>query len=196
MKTTTAAIRTSEGDLRWQVSIATRGGNRSWSGVAKQLDPETVDAVFILAGDGRRWVIPTFALEGMSGLKIGGTKYSEFEVQPTHPILEAVYNRVTHPSRIDRPVTGERRSGRAGPDCKSGASALSGFESHLPHSPVALGKERTLGRSGQAIVRGKRQMTLPARPYTEAGLELGDRIRFRAEGPGRIVLERIDRDTL
>jgi len=49
-----------------------------------------------------------------------------------------------------------------------------------------------LGRSGQAIVRGKRQMTIPAKPYAEAGLDAGDRIRFRADGSGRIILERIE----
>jgi hypothetical protein len=36
-------------------------------------------------------------------------------------------------------------------------------------------------------------MTLPLRPFTDAGLSVGDRVRFRAEGPGRIVLERIAR---
>jgi hypothetical protein len=35
-------------------------------------------------------------------------------------------------------------------------------------------------------------MTLPVRPFDEAGLNMGDRIRFRADGPGRIVLERIE----
>jgi hypothetical protein len=35
-------------------------------------------------------------------------------------------------------------------------------------------------------------MTLPHRPFAESGLEIGDRIRFRADGPGRIVMERID----
>jgi hypothetical protein len=35
-------------------------------------------------------------------------------------------------------------------------------------------------------------MTLPLRPFAEAGLEIGDRIRFRADGPGRIMLERIE----
>jgi len=35
-------------------------------------------------------------------------------------------------------------------------------------------------------------MTIPARPYAEAGLEVGDRVRFRADGPGRVVMERIE----
>ncbi len=104
--------------------------------------------------------------------------------------MEAVYGAA---SRLDAPEQGERRSGRAGPACKVGGLSLSGFESHLPHQAIPVAKgERALGRAGQAIVRSKRQMTIPARPYAEAGLDTGDRIRFRADGPGRIVLERIE----
>jgi len=35
-------------------------------------------------------------------------------------------------------------------------------------------------------------MTLPLRPFTEAGLAIGERVRSRADGPGRVILERID----
>ncbi len=55
-----------------------------------------------------------------------------------------------------------------------------------------MGRERQLGRAGQAIIREKRQMTLPAKPFSDAGLEIGDRLRFRADGRGRIVIERIE----
>jgi bifunctional DNA-binding transcriptional regulator/antitoxin component of YhaV-PrlF toxin-antitoxin module len=34
-------------------------------------------------------------------------------------------------------------------------------------------------------------MTLPAKPFNEAGLQVGDRLRFRADGNGRVVIERI-----
>jgi bifunctional DNA-binding transcriptional regulator/antitoxin component of YhaV-PrlF toxin-antitoxin module len=51
--------------------------------------------------------------------------------------------------------------------------------------------ERKLGRSGQAIVRKKRQTTIPKRPFIEAGLRIGERMRVRAEGEGRVVFERI-----
>ena len=73
---------------------------------------------------------------------------------------------------------------------------LSGFESLLPHSPPSVDdqpkRERALGRAGQAIIRRKRQMTMPATPFSEAGLEIGDRLRFRADGAGRVVIERIE----
>ena len=51
---------------------------------------------------------------------------------------------------------------------------------------------RGLGRPGQTTIARRRQITLPHVPFTEAGLKLGDRLRFRADGPGRLVVERID----
>ena len=35
-------------------------------------------------------------------------------------------------------------------------------------------------------------MTLAMHPFFEARLEIGDRVRFRADGPGRVILERIE----
>jgi hypothetical protein len=199
VKTSTRSEATPEGDERWSVSIRTNGGNQSWSGVTKQFDSTKADVLFVLVGDGRRWFIPASALEGTTGLRLGGRKYSEFEIEPTGAILSLVYTTTDEVeltgSRIDHPAPGERRRGRVGPDCKSGASLLSGFESHLPHSVASGGKtrgyERKLGRAGQAIIRAKRQMTMPLKPFREAGLEIGNRLRFRADGPGRIVIERI-----
>jgi bifunctional DNA-binding transcriptional regulator/antitoxin component of YhaV-PrlF toxin-antitoxin module len=52
-------------------------------------------------------------------------------------------------------------------------------------------RERNRGHPGQAIIREKRQMTLPAKPFNEAGLQVGDRLRFRADGNGRVAIERI-----
>jgi hypothetical protein len=67
---------------RWNVTLATRGGNRSWSGLVKLLDPTRCDALFVHVGDGRRWYIPATALEATSGLTLGGPKYAEYEVDP------------------------------------------------------------------------------------------------------------------
>jgi AbrB family looped-hinge helix DNA binding protein len=41
------------------------------------------------------------------------------------------------------------------------------------------------------LLRPKRQMTIPKEPCEDAGLGAGDRLRVRADGPGRILLERI-----
>ena len=71
---------------RWAVTLATRGGNQSWNGVAKYLDPSRFDYLFVLVGDGRRWFIPADRVEGGRGLALGGPKYAEFEVDRGAPI--------------------------------------------------------------------------------------------------------------
>jgi hypothetical protein len=45
--------------------------------------------------------------------------------------------------------------------------------------------------SRQILLRPKRQATLPKAPCEEAGFLSGDRLRVRAEAPGRIVFEKI-----
>jgi len=42
------------------------------------------------------------------------------------------------------------------------------------------------------LLRPKRQATFPKAPCEEAGILPGDRLRVRADGPGRIVFEKID----
>jgi PD-(D/E)XK endonuclease len=200
VKTTTCKRETPDGEERWHVRICTNGGNQSWTGVAKRFDPQHADALYVLVGDGRRWWIPASSVESSNTLDLGGRKYSEFEIEAAGAILPLVYgperDAERAASRIDHPAEGERRRGRVGLDCKSSASLLSGFESLLPHSsgfaPQPAKGERKLGRAGQAIVRQKRQMTLPFSPFAAAGLEIGDRLRFRADGPGRLAVERIE----
>jgi bifunctional DNA-binding transcriptional regulator/antitoxin component of YhaV-PrlF toxin-antitoxin module len=41
------------------------------------------------------------------------------------------------------------------------------------------------------LFRPKRQATIPRRPCEEAGFRPGDRLRVRADGPGRVLLEKI-----
>lgn len=83
---TSTCWRTTGGTGRWEVSLRTRGGNRSWSGTSKRFDGAAVDYLFVLVGDGRRWVIPAPAVEGTAVIRLGGTKYSEFEVEPGTPL--------------------------------------------------------------------------------------------------------------
>ena len=71
---------------RWQVTICTRGGNQSWSGLVKHFDPARCDYLFVVVGDGRRWCIPSAAISGGRGIALGGPKYSEFEVEPGRPL--------------------------------------------------------------------------------------------------------------
>jgi PD-(D/E)XK endonuclease len=81
---------------RWLVTLCTRGGNRSWSGVVKILDQTRCDYLFAHVGDGRRWFIPSSALGGTSNIMLGGPKYAAFEVEPGRPLPN-----VRHPSTAD-----------------------------------------------------------------------------------------------
>jgi Holliday junction resolvase-like predicted endonuclease len=166
---------------RWDVLISTRGGNQSWNRVAKYFDWSRCDLLFVHVGDGRRWLIPSPALECKSGLTLGGPKYSEFEVESGEPIVRDAG------SRIVESTSGERRSGRAGPGCKPGATALRGFESLLPHQP-----EIPTGPSARTRVSSNHQITIPLGPFRSAGLEVGQAIRVTASGDGHLVLERIE----
>jgi Holliday junction resolvase-like predicted endonuclease len=71
---------------RWAVTVCTRGGNQSWQGVVKKLDPSRFDYLFVLVADGRQWFIPAPRIEGATAIHLGGPKYSEFEVQRGDPI--------------------------------------------------------------------------------------------------------------
>ena len=81
----TSSCREARSD-RWQVSICTRGGNRSWSGRVKYFDPLRVDYLFVLVADGRRWFIPSELLDCASTLKLGGPKYADYELSRGQPL--------------------------------------------------------------------------------------------------------------
>jgi hypothetical protein len=71
---------------RFSVTLCTRGGNRSWSGVVKRLDPSRFECLFVHVGDGRRWFVPSGDLDGGSSILLGGPKYARFEVEPGAPL--------------------------------------------------------------------------------------------------------------
>jgi hypothetical protein len=75
---------------RYSVTLSTRGGNQSWSGLVKRFSSERCDWLFVLVGDGRRWFIPADVVEGGSGLLLGGPKYAAYEVEPGRPLTEAL----------------------------------------------------------------------------------------------------------
>jgi hypothetical protein len=81
---------------RFAVGLCTHGGNQSWNGLVRRFDPSRYDLLFALIGDGRRWLIPSHAIEGTTVIVLGGPKYAEFEIDPTgapayafHPPLES-----------------------------------------------------------------------------------------------------------
>ena len=65
----------------YSVMLTTKGGNQSWNGVVRHFDASRYDRLFVLVGDGRRWLIPSGAIAGRTSICLGGTKYAEFEVE-------------------------------------------------------------------------------------------------------------------
>jgi hypothetical protein len=76
----------STGCYRWAVAVCTRGGNQSWNGMVKYLDPSAYDRLFVLVADGRRWFIPSNEIVARTCIVVGGPKYSEYEIEPGRPI--------------------------------------------------------------------------------------------------------------
>ncbi len=72
---------------RWEVAICTRGGNQSWSGLVKRFGAAGCDYLFVVAGDGRRWCIPSDLVEGGNAIRLGGPKYERFEVERGRPLV-------------------------------------------------------------------------------------------------------------
>jgi bifunctional DNA-binding transcriptional regulator/antitoxin component of YhaV-PrlF toxin-antitoxin module len=191
VKTSTMRRHTSDGHERWSVHVATNGGggNQSWSGVAKRLDPDAVDYVFALVGDGRRWFIPARTLEGQTNITLGGQKYSEFEIEKGEPIMGLVYGDTHGPSRIDG-GGGSADVGESGwtvnpvplaewvriPPPPSSSPSL------IPRVPVRVERTR---------VSANHQITIPSRSFRAAGLCAGDRLFVEAINPGEVRVTRI-----
>lgn len=75
----TSTVRINNG--RYQVSLSTRGGNRSWNGLVKRFSPVRCEYLFVLVADGRQWFIPATAVDGGSQIVVGGPKYAAYEVE-------------------------------------------------------------------------------------------------------------------
>jgi hypothetical protein len=194
VKTSTQAEVTPNGHSRNVVALATRGGNQSWSGVTRRFDPSRYDYLFALTGDGRRWFIPSTALEARTGISLGGRKYSEYEIQPGRPIHDLVYG--TDPALESGSRSGEYPSGQRTAPVKRQAQPS---QVRLLPPPFQARRDfpqskydRKLGQSGVAILNQKRRVTLPRKACIEASVQDGDRVRVRSDGDGRLVLERIE----
>jgi hypothetical protein len=194
VKTTVQETRTPKGDFRFPVSLATCGGNQSWTGVVKTIDPATIDYLFVLTGSGRRWLIPSTEIEGKRTLQLGSPSYADFEIEPGTRIREIVFGR--RPV-LDLPMAGgvSKRSTDLG--CKPSGLRPSQvrilpppFASSRPVKPTNY--ERKPGQRGEAVINQKRRITIPQRPFFEAGFANGGKVRVRADGPGRIVIEQFE----
>jgi hypothetical protein len=86
---------------RWDVTVCTRGGNQSCSGLVKYLDPAHYDYLFVLVGDGRRWLVPASDVGGACGVRLGGPKYAAYEIEPGQPLLPDPSSLDSAPPRRD-----------------------------------------------------------------------------------------------
>lgn len=180
VKTSTFRTKRKSGE-RWHVSIATNGGNRSWTGLTKKFAPQEVDYLFVLVGDGRRWFIPSHLVEATRSLALGGRKYSEFEIERGSSLEALVYG--DENNRIGLPPPGE---------CQSGQMDSTVNRAAMPTQVRILPPPSPAPSIRQVLLRPKRQATFPKAPCEEAGIGAGDRLRVRADGPGRLLVERVD----
>jgi PD-(D/E)XK endonuclease len=157
VKTSTQSVVTPDGHDRCVASLSIRGGNQSWNRTTKRLDPSRVDYVFVLSGDGRRWFIPANMLEARCAVSLGGTKYSEFEIEPGRPIRRLVYD--DDPALESGLRSGEYPSGQRTAPVKRQAHAFAGSN---PASPIT-GPEPNL-----------RQESLPAHPTERVSRKRAD----------------------
>jgi hypothetical protein len=172
VKTSTYRTETPNGHGRWQVAIATSGGNQSWSGAAKKFDASRVEYLFVLSGDGRRWFIPASVVEGARAILLGGAKYSEFEIERGSSLESLVYPD-GNTNRIATALEGECQSGQM--DQTVNLTAMPTVPAWRPVScqetvcgsgPMPLGGSSSNGsRSERRPTR--RPATSPTRPRAE-----------------------------
>lgn len=194
VKTSTQMTRTPDGHHRHAVSVATKGGNQSWSGVARRLDPARFDYLFVLTGDGRRWFIPSTVVEAQTAISLGGSKYSEFEIDPGRPIRELVYG--SEPTLKSGSPPGEYPRGQRTATVNRQAQPSQVRLLPPPFQPRSGFRsskyDRKLSRGGRAVLNQKRRVTLPRQACIDSGLQDGDQVHVRSQGDGRLMLERID----
>ena len=174
VKTSTSALSRrgqSAGASRSRPMVATRAG----TGPQRNLI-QIGDYLFALVGDGRRWFIPAPASGGDPALSLGGTKYSEFEVEPGTQIEALVY-------AGDKPHSSAQMPG----ECLSGQKEQTVNLAAMPTQVRILPPPSiSPARLGDVIgdITKTENVRSPSRKRTppEAGIGSGDRMRVRADG--------------
>src|SRR5215207_3110432 len=180
VKTSVTTGTTPNGHPRVPVHLATSGGNQSWTRVIKRFDASRTDYLFVLTADGRRWMIPSWAVEARHAICLGGRKYSEFEVEPSWALDPLVHGQIS--ALESAPPQGVYPSGQRMATVNRPAKSFAGSNPAAPMKSVD-GRvdrpkyERTPARNGQTILGAKRRLGIPVGPCTEAGISIGDRIR-------------------
>ena len=108
----------SEGSA-FAVGLCTNRREPSWTGAVSFFDHSRCDFLFVWLIDGRRWFIPSTAVDGKRGISLGGPKYAEYEIRADGEVPEAS----SQPPTMPVPERGERRSRRDGRACKVRAFA-------------------------------------------------------------------------
>jgi bifunctional DNA-binding transcriptional regulator/antitoxin component of YhaV-PrlF toxin-antitoxin module len=57
---------------------------------------------------------------------------------------------------------------------------------------MATNVKKARSATGRSRVSSKHQITIPIRAFSEAGLREGDVVQVKAQGPGRVVIARMD----
>jgi hypothetical protein len=173
---------------RYVVHTATNGGNRSWSGRVKLFSHSRCDLLFVLVADGRRWLIPATAVDGRTSLRVGGPKYSEYELRESEdgPAIPAPVNSAHL-----------RGSAGAGEPGRTVNSVATPEWVRIPPPPLTAPRASSSAEGVRSVEVGRtrisagHQLTIPVGPFRAADLSAGDRLEVLAEGPGRIALRRV-----
>ena len=184
VKTSTQSLLTPDGHRRSAVALATKGGNQSWNGVSRTLDPSRLDYLFALTGDGRRWFIPStdlrletrFRSAGRSTPSTRSSRAAQSISSSTtrRPLLESELLAGEYPS-------GQRMATVNRPAQPSQVRILPPpFRPRSGLQPSVY--DRRLGRGGLAIVERKATSDASAAACIEAGLQDGDRSVCAARG--------------
>lgn len=168
---------------RYQVQVATRGGNQTWSGIAKRLDPSRFDYLFILVGDGRRWFIPASEIVATTSLNLGGKRYGEFQVLGGESEADL--------SNIARPARGSAGAGEPGQTVNLVPRAEWVRIPPPPSDPSAEENSLPAHTVGRTRISANHQLTIPSGPFATAELEVGDEIRVEATKAGCVSLQRL-----
>ncbi len=99
VKSSTQERRADDDQTRNVVSVGTSGGNQSWNGETKKLDPSAFDFLFVLPARGRRWFIPSGAVDAGSALQLGGSKYAEYEIEAAASLRDVVFEPLVESAR-------------------------------------------------------------------------------------------------
>ena len=172
----------------YEVQLATYGGNQSWNRALKFFDHSRCDALFVLIADGRRWFLPSIAVDGRRGIVLGGKKYAEYEVDPTGAPAFAFS------SALESHRRGSADVGESGQTVNLVPRAE---RVRIPPPPssrsVLVQGELTASwpppRDSRTSISPKHQITIPVAAFRAAELQVGDRLAAGADGPGRVILE-------